>query len=125
MEIEVKIPEEMFKRHAERVEGLPEQLAVELITWQVVDMKRHYPNIERPDEFTCETEIWPRSRKSRPYIRHGHPGRPRGHGHGHPVRPKPRRRGKLPPSTRPILRPELIDKLKDRVDVLIRELAGD
>jgi len=41
-------------------ETMPEQLVV----WQTEDMNRKYPNIQKPDEKTAFTLIWPRSRLS-------------------------------------------------------------
>jgi hypothetical protein len=119
--IDVKIPEDAFKRFQQRVENFPEQLAAELVTWQIVDMRRQYPNLERPDQFTAETEVWQRSRLSKKYKAHGMRGRPRGR--GRPQKAKPPRKGRPPTSTRPVLRRSLLDQLKDRVRVLIQELT--
>jgi hypothetical protein len=103
-----------------QIAAMPDKLQDEVLGWQTDDMRRRYPNIERPDEHTIETDIWPRSRLSRPYKPRGTGrGRPRGHattrekrgwygGQRHPGR-----------STRPILRPELWDKLVERIEKFV------
>jgi hypothetical protein len=92
-------------------EGL---IAQELHNWQAEDMHRRYPETEEPDPRTVVTRIYPRSRKER---RH----RPRV-GRARPRRPMVRiRRGVSLGGKRPILRPELFEKLGDRMARLMRE----
>jgi hypothetical protein len=119
--IDVKIPGDVFKRFQERVENFPDKLAAELVTWQVIDMRRMYPNVERPDQFTAETEIWARSRQNKKYKPHGARGRPTGR--NRPRRARPPHKGRPTKSTRPILRASLLEQLKQRVAVLIQELT--
>jgi hypothetical protein len=107
----------------DQIYAVPDRLEIVVHNWQTQDMHRRYPNVERPDDKTVETDIWPRSRISRPYKPRGTGrGRPRGH-----ATTREKRRwygGKRRPgkSTRPILRPALWDKLVDEVEHFIQTI---
>jgi hypothetical protein len=124
IEVDDKATNAAFDRMLQRLKDFPDKIADELVTWQIQDMRRHYTNVDRPDDMTATTDIWPRSRISRPYIRHGERGRPRGRDmHREPQRPKPLEPGQRSQrSTRPILRESLWLMLVDRVRVLIQDL---
>jgi len=84
----------------------PRKMQDEMIAWQKDDMRRARPNVAMPDEHTVATVIWPRSRVSEKRKR------------------QVRRRPALPSakrgrSTRPILRPELFDRLVVRMRLLL------
>jgi hypothetical protein len=85
----------------------PRKMQDEMIAWQKDDMRRARPNVAMPDEHTVATVIWPRSRlpetKSR---RRRRPALPSG-------------KRSLLRSTRPILRPELFDRLVERMRLLL------
>ena len=101
---------------AEQLAKLPDQLADELSNWQTEDMKRRYPNIDRPDQNTATTEIWPRSRMPHQYVPTGKSrGRPAGSVNRAPLKLKGAP-GQVSYSTRPILRDVLWDSLQERVD---------
>jgi len=97
-----------------KLQALP--ISDELVAWQREDMKRRFPNVEAPNPTYATTSIWPRSRKKKAT-------------RGRVVRrAKPLLRGK---ATRvsgtvgkhPILRPELFQKLCDRMRAMMaREL---
>jgi hypothetical protein len=127
LDIDVKIPEDAFKRFQDRVAVFPEQLAAELVTWQVQDMHRQYPNIDRPDQFTAETHVWARSRLTAEWHRqHRKPRSSRYLGRARRSQLQARVRQYVrgqQRSTRPILRPVLLEKLEDRVQMLIHELT--
>jgi hypothetical protein len=95
---------------------LPQDIQVEMVAWQSDDMHRQYPNLELPDDNTFETDIWPRSRLSKP---HRPTGRPRGRPPGRLVAQNKTSTGRRAPSTRDILRPELWDALVDRMHGLL------
>ena len=90
-------------------------MAAELEGWQVEDMRRRYPNIQRPDQNTAVTLIWPRSRVVQ---------RPEPHRRAVVARVRRVRGGgrRLAYSTRPILRDELFDKLCDRMAAMLKGL---
>jgi len=90
-------------------------MAAELEAWQVEGMRRRYPNIQRPDQNTAVTLIWPRSRVVQ---------RPEPHRRAVVARARRVRGGgrRLPYSTRPILRDELFDKLSDRMAAMLKGL---
>ena len=117
----------------ERMETCVEQfgsfeIPVGLSAWQREDMHRQYPNQEHPDNKTALTRIWPRSRAStegRFHPKRPPTGRPRGRpkgaktkAHGEIVR---RTRMRLIKGVkRPILRPELFVKLRERMAQLLQ-----
>ena len=91
-------------------------MATELEAWQVEDMRRRYPNIQRPDQNTAVTFVWPRSRVVQ---------RPEKHRRAAVIARARRVRGggrRLAYSTRPILRAELFDKLSDRMAAMLKGL---
>lgn len=78
-------------------QDLPEGLTL----WQTDDMKRKYPNLEQPDNKTALTRIWPTSRlQIWKLMRQGRP---------------------VVVTGRPILRRELYDKLRERMQLLMEE----
>jgi hypothetical protein len=100
-----------------------EDMPQELENWQRDDMRRQFTNMETPNYVTAETRIWPRSRT---------------YDKTHRERPLPKRLRRaltsrprlivgatgVPSSQRPILRPELFDKLCARMaDLMERKLA--
>jgi hypothetical protein len=92
-----------------------EQLGTELTAWQTDDMHRQYPNTQTEPN-AASTEIWPRSRTPKRYVRKTAQRRrrgtvmlKRGKGRGRQV------------STRPILRVELFDKLCTRMAALLEK----
>jgi hypothetical protein len=100
-----------------KLEEFPKHMAQELTDWQTEDMSRRFPNTETPDENTVETDIWPTSRlverdqkKIEKIIR----------ARKKVGKPLVVRRG----SQRPILRPELYEKLVKRMDeLMMKELT--
>jgi hypothetical protein len=111
--------DEMLSGMLQKLNDFPSAMENELVDWQIDDMKRQYPNIEHPGENVVETDIAPRSIRPHRYIPTGRPrGRPRG-----PVTSsgKPPPGTKLPPSTRPILREALWDRLVERMDELMEK----
>jgi len=92
-------------------------MAAELEAWQVEDMRRRYPNIQRPGPYSAVTLIWPRSRivdKPRRDRRRAVVAVKRVRGGGR----------RLAYSTRPILHAELFDKLKDRMMTFLKGLVA-
>jgi hypothetical protein len=103
------------------LEDLKPEIPVELTNWQIEDMRRQFPNTETPDENTAETDIWPRSRSSaahRPSTGIAI-GRPRGTGGRRIAAPRIVNKGEVIHSARPILRPELFQKLCERMRALL------
>lgn len=99
-----------FRALCERIEALPHASAEELTAWQREDMKRHYPNTDETID-GASTDIFPRSRK---VVQRSAAQR---------QQPQPRQgvgRKRLP-SKRPILRPELFDKLVERMMALLEK----
>jgi hypothetical protein len=99
----------------EQLKSFPQDIGIELTDWQTEDMRRKYPNTT-VDETSASTEIWPTSRlverddkkikatfvKQRAAVR----------------KPTVSLKGN---TNRPILRPELYDKLVKRMDQLMSE----
>ena len=107
--------EQQITAMANRLEHGSDALTLELMAWQREDMHRKYPNIQRPDNAVL-TLIWPRSRVT---------NRPRSERRRAAVAKKRVRGGgrRLPYSTRPILRAELFDTLKDRMMTMLKGLC--
>src|SRR5260370_2865783 len=85
-------------------------MPAELTSWQIEDMHRHWPNTSRPDDHTAETDIWPRSRRSREHRRERHQRRVELH-----TLPVLRTTSPIVKGVRrPILRPELFAVLCQR-----------
>jgi hypothetical protein len=94
-----------------------EDMPQELESWQREDMHRHFPNTDTPNYVTAETSIWPRSRTyEKTHRAFSLPRRLQ-----RPLSPRPRLIGATgkPGSERPILRPELFDKLCSRMAELM------
>jgi len=106
-------------RLTKQIEVAEEEMPRELVTWQREDMHRKFPNMQAGqagDETTALTSIWPRSRLIKPREK-----QPRLTG-GPRLKKAPR--VALPGSgrvhsTRPVLRPELYDRLVARMTELI------
>ena len=92
--------------------GADSLIGTELYNWQAEDMRRQFPEIEIPDPRTFVTHIYPRSRKQRTK----QPAHTRGRRMRRPVLHIRRTGGK-----RRILRPELLEKLEDRMAKLLKE----
>jgi len=92
----------------------------QFVEWQEADMRRQYANLTIVDDMKAMTKIWPRSRLSVQRRTGRKPGRPAG-----------RRKIAAPlivskgqvvhTSQRPILRPELMTQLCDRM----RQMLGE
>jgi hypothetical protein len=104
------------------------EIPVGLSAWQREDMHRQYPNQEHPDNKTAMTRIWPRSRAStegRFHPKRPPTGRPRGRpkgvktGQGRVIVRRTRMR-LIKGAKRPILRPELFVKLRERMAQLLQ-----
>jgi hypothetical protein len=111
--IETQAAEAQLQKMIDTLKVVP--VAKELTAWQAEDMRRRYPETEEINPVTAMTVIYPRSRgpkRMKPRV----PGKP------------VLRRGKAtriakPSSNRPILRPELVDKLQERMNaMLVREV---
>jgi hypothetical protein len=118
LEIEINNAEELSKTLGSMIEQIKllgsEGLPNELTAWQVEDMRRRYPHTETPDDKTATTEIYPRSRLSDDRRRQRRQPRVR-------ILAKPRGAGRQSAhSNRPILRPELLTKLVERMDALMQ-----
>jgi hypothetical protein len=103
--------EQTLNKMTQQLAGFPTQMGDELTNWQREDMHRHFPNTQTPDPHTAFTLIWPRSRLTDQ----------KKHEHKALVV-----RRALPPtfigqhrSARPILRPELFDRLVTRMRMLL------
>jgi hypothetical protein len=107
IEVDSASAEQRIAGMVENVTTMPDKIADELVAWQREDMNRKYPNIARPDPWSAVTLIWPRSRLSM-------------------RRDAQRRRGirRLLISRRPILRPELIEALHERMRGRLREIVS-
>jgi hypothetical protein len=112
MPFEVKVDSEnllkQFEDMQKRVSELDQKLPQVFLDWQTEDMHRQFPKVDEQSGLSVTTLVYPRSRKSRPYI----PGR-KG-----PRRNAPRR---VAGGKRPILRPELVEQLFDRMKEMCRE----
>jgi hypothetical protein len=54
-----------MEAYKNQITDLHKQVPAELVEWQRVDMRRHYPNIEvdeGPEATAATTRVWPRSR---------------------------------------------------------------
>jgi hypothetical protein len=99
-----------------KLEEFPSHMADELTEWQKVDMHRRYPNTET-EENAVSTEIWPTSRVvERDQKKINKIIRARKNAGGKSVSRKP-----VGGHQRPILRPELYDKLVKRMDELMEK----
>jgi hypothetical protein len=90
----------------------------ELTAWQSEDMKRRYPETEVLNATSARTRIYPRSRRDNSWLKQKRP----------PRRAKPMLRGKatrigkpiVPTSNRPILRPILFERLRERMNLMMQ-----
>jgi hypothetical protein len=101
---------------SKKLEEFPKRMAEELTEWQTVDMRRRYPNTET-EESAVSTEIWPTSRvveRDQKKIDKIVRARKNAGGKALAVRT-----GVKGGHVRPILRPELYDKLVVRMDELM------
>lgn len=98
--------DEVIKRMA----GLEQETTTEFVKWQGEDMHRHYPKVDGSG-LSVSTTIYPRS----PLPRKKQPGAA-----GKPRRRRPIIRSNPAHSHRPILRPELFEKLKERMIAMIK-----
>jgi hypothetical protein len=112
MAFEVKVESEkllqQFDDMQKRVTELGQKLPEVFLAWQRDDMKRKFPTVDEHSGLEVTTYVYPRSRKSRPY----QPGSGK-----KPKRNVLRRIG----GVRPILRPELVEQLFDRM----KEMCGE
>jgi hypothetical protein len=109
-----------FDAYNNQLDELHKQVPAELVEWQRVDMRRHYPNItvdDMPPVTSATTRVWPRSRMDQ-QLGHKRPTRP-------VVEKGPKQYGQVlraPRGTaarwRPILRTELFRKLTERMERL-------
>jgi hypothetical protein len=93
----------------------------EMLAWQSQDMRRKYPHQETPDSNTVETTVWPRSRRSAERRQKAKAQAAAGIARVRPprlVQPKIRMGSGL---RRPILRPELIQRLHERMIALLQD----
>jgi hypothetical protein len=119
VDIQITIDSEDVMRKLEgalrRAEELRETMPAELTAWQEQDMVRVRANTSAPDAQTAVTMISPRSRRSVPLSRPRH--RPR------LLRPRRQATAGSQAATvrsrRPILRPELFDRLRERMSELL------
>jgi hypothetical protein len=62
-EINLAPLEDVFAKMQENIDHFrDDDMAAELVRWQIEDMHRQYPNLEYPDENSAMTRIWPTSR---------------------------------------------------------------
>jgi len=112
MAFEVKVDSEkllsQFEDMQKRVSELDQKLPQVFLDWQRDDMHRQFPKVDEHTGLSVTTLVYPRSRRSRPY----QPGK-KG-----VKRNAPRRRIG---TKRPILRPELVEQLFDRMKQMCRE----
>jgi hypothetical protein len=104
--------DEALEKMQEQLENFPKDMGEELTKWQTDDMRRRFPNTTVDDQ-SATTDIWPTSRlterdRSKIKATLKASGKPVTHG----VRVK---------TNRPILREELYEKLKARMDKLLSE----
>jgi len=116
IEIDTLAIEERVAKMADKMYTVP--VPAELTAWQSEDMRRQFPQTETLNPTSAMTMIYPRSRKQGAWLKKKR-ATPR----------KPTLRGKaqriLPAgSNRPILRPALFERLRERMSALLkRELS--
>ena len=119
MDIQITIDSESVIRKLDgalrRAEELRETMPAELTAWQEQDMGRSRPNTSVPDAQTAVTTIWPRARQM------STPRRRRRSQLLRQRRPRPVLGGNAARvlSRRPILRPELLVTLRERMAELL------
>ncbi|MBT1509413.1 hypothetical protein KIP88_02765 [Bradyrhizobium sp. SRL28] len=114
MPFEVKVESEkllqQFEDMQKRVSELDQKLPDVFLDWQREDMNRKFPKIDEQAGLSVTTLVYPRSRKPRINA----PGGGKG------GRRKQARR-RVSGGRRPILRPELVEQLFDRMKEMCRE----
>ena len=117
--LDTSLVEQTLERMTEQLGEFPDAMAEELTDWQRDDMHRKYPNTTLEDT-DASTLIWPRSRLAEDTHRQVAPRRAKW-----PPRIKQRARAPVAiargGSTRPLLRPELFEKLADRMAALMAD----
>ena len=115
MPFEVKVESEklmqQFDDMQKRVAGLEQKLPDVFLDWQREDMNRKYPKVDEHSGLSVTTLVYPRSRRQRI----SKPSK------GKSTTRKQARR--VTGTTRPILRPELFEKLKERMTEMVKEAA--
>jgi hypothetical protein len=102
-----------FDELVKNVAGIGEQMSATFVTWQTEDMHRHYPKVDGAPP-AISTEIFPRSRlvRRRTESRSARRRSIIAAGRGSPTA-----------GHRPILRPELFEKLCERMRDMMKEAA--
>jgi hypothetical protein len=110
---EVKVESEkllqQFEDMQKRVTELDQKLPEVFLDWQREDMNRKYPKVDEHSGLSVTTLVYPRSRRPRT----SKPSK------GKSTTRKQARR--VTGTTRPILRPELVEQLFDRMKEMCRE----
>jgi hypothetical protein len=100
---------QQFDDMQKRVTDLEQELSRVFLDWQREDMNRKFPKINEQNGLSVTTYVYPRSRLKRTK---------RGSG-------TPRKRARIaagrPGAKRPILRPELVEQLFERMTEMCRE----
>jgi hypothetical protein len=113
MAFEVKVESEkllqQFEDMQKRVTDLDQQLPNVFLDWQREDMNRKYPKVDEQSGLSVTTLVYPRSRRKR--VSNPNTGKPK-------ERKAPRR---VIGTKRPILRPELVEQLFDRMKEMCME----
>ena len=113
MPFEVKVESEkllqQFDDMQTRVTELGQKLPQVFLDWQREDMNRKFPKVDEHSGLSVTTLVYPRSRRKR--VRKSSSGKS--------TNRKPQRR--VVGTTRPILRPVLVDQLFDRMKEMCRE----
>jgi hypothetical protein len=111
--------ERTYADMVQQLHDFPQQMAQQLTDWQREDMNRRWPDTVMPTPHSVQTSIWPRSR----LVEHHATGKPRGRPKGaktlHLAKSVKGPTGRILQSQRPILRPELFDKLDARMVKLL------
>ena len=94
-----------------KILGLEQKLTETFVAWQTDDMNRKFPSTEGGG-YEVSTVIYPRSRLVR-----------RKKGGGGKARRRARIAAGRPGSSRPILRPELFEQLKQRMEEMLEEAS--
>ena len=107
-----------IERAIEKMKVVP--VPAELTAWQSEDMRRRYPETDTINPTTAMTTIYPRSRRDANWLKRKRAVIRRG---VTPVRRGPATRI-VAPSNRPILRPMLFYRLRERMRLmLVREAS--
>jgi hypothetical protein len=110
IKVEADATLKQFDELTKNIAGLEQETTTTFLAWQTEDMHRHFPKVEGSG-LSVSTVIYPRSQLKR--------------AKSLTPRKSIRRRSIIaagrPTSHRPILRPELYDKLKDRMVEMIKE----